>query len=830
MPLQPGARLGPYEILDAIGAGGMGEVYRARDARIGRHVAIKVLHTALGRFEQEVRAAGALNHPNILAIYDVGEHEGHPYLVSELLEGETLRARLRKGPLKVFAAIEYAQGIALGLAAAHAQSIIHRDLKPENIFLTRQGRPKILDFGLAKQIMPVAPGATVTIGAAPGTLPGAVMGTVGYMSPEQARGGEAGTRSDIFSFGAALYEMLAGRRAFERDAAVETLHAILKEDPPELPDKLAPALRRIVARCLEKDPERRFQSAADLAFALESMAGGAEPRATEQSRPPSRRVVLAAAASLPIAAGAFYLGTRFSRPPQSSFRRLTFRRGFVGAGRFAPDGQVIVYDAEWEGKPSQLFTTRIGAVESRPLEIPPAHLMSISRAGELAVILEKSSTLARVPLAGGAVREVMRNVETADWSPDGSAFMIVRQMGSRRRIEYPIGKTIYETANVITNARLSPDGRRVAFFEFPAEADDDVTLSVVDIAGGRRTLATHCNYALGLLWRPDGKEILFSNSPGSQVPYIQAVDLSGRVRPLLRMTLALAVNDMLPGGRVLFTGIAWRAAMPCRLRGEETDRDLAWLDFSIASDIAPDGSAVLFSETHEAAVAANQRAVAYLRKTDGSPAVRLGDARSLGLSPDGQWAAAVVPTSPRALLILPTGAGEHRTLSHEKFRYYDARWFPDGKRLLVWGNEEERLRRHYVQSAEGGPLTAVTAEGAAMEAAISPDGEFVAAHSGPGIFLFPTDGSEPQPARGDTAHVRPLAWTADGRALYIRRGDAVELLDLRSAKSDPWTELTPQDPAGVIKIDRVFLTPDGQTYVYSYERYQSDLYLAEGLA
>ena len=261
----------------------MGEVYRARDTRLGRDVAIKVLPEALAndadrlrRFEQEARTIAALNHPNILGIHDIGAHDGAPFLVSEFLEGQTLREKLVSGPLPVRRAIEYALGIAEGLAAAHEKGIVHRDLKPENVFVTRDGRIKVLDFGLAKLVRPEENHETAVTLTSAATLPGMVMGTVGYMSPEQVRGEPIDPRSDIFSFGAVLYEMLTGKRAFKRETSAETMTAILREEPPALNDTgwQGPLeLQRILARCLEKNVERRFQSASDLAFAIESLSG-----------------------------------------------------------------------------------------------------------------------------------------------------------------------------------------------------------------------------------------------------------------------------------------------------------------------------------------------------------------------------------------------------------------------------------------------------------------------------------------------------------------------------------------------------------------------------
>ncbi len=354
MALRSGMQLGPYEVQAALGAGGMGEVYRARDPRLGREVAIKVLPamfatdvSRLRRFEQEARAAAALNHPNILAVHDIGTYrittidgtaavaaaQECPYIVSELLEGETLREALRDGPLSVRKAVDYAQQMARGLAAAHDKGIVHRDLKPENIFITENGRVKILDFGLAKLTRPEIGEGGQTVTRTVHSEPGTVLGTVGYMSPEQVRGKPADARSDLFSFGAILYEMLSGKRAFKGESAAETMSAIVKEEPPELTESnrtVSPALERIVRHCLEKNPSERFQSAQDLAFALEAMT--ATSRISGEVPIPSarRRAWLLPAGLLVLAlalAAAFMLGTRLAPPSCRNFIRLPSAAG-----------------------------------------------------------------------------------------------------------------------------------------------------------------------------------------------------------------------------------------------------------------------------------------------------------------------------------------------------------------------------------------------------------------------------------------------------------------------------------------------------------------------
>jgi len=437
MPLSASTRLGPYEILAPIGAGGMGEVYRARDTRLGREVALKILPAAFAgdpdrvrRFEQEGRATAALNHPNIVVVYDSGSEGGVFYVATELLEGEMLRDRLTGSALPVRKTIDYAIQVARGLAAAHAKGIIHRDLKPENLFLTKDGVVKILDFGLAKYSVMKSAGTDQLTDFATRpieTEAGKVLGTVGYMSPEQVRGQVADARSDLFSLGVVLHEMVSRKPTFTGESGVEVMHAILKQEPTELDAALPPVLDRMIFRCLEKKPEERFESARDLAFALESISAtssGTQP--IVKPRRTSRMFALAAAICVLVGAAMFLAGRWTARTPSPSFQRVTFRRGVIMNGRFADGGRTIVYSASWDGNPFHIYTTQAENPESRDLGIGNALVFGVSSLGEIALALTPdltffSGTLARTPISGGAPRKVTEDISDADWSSDGAA-------------------------------------------------------------------------------------------------------------------------------------------------------------------------------------------------------------------------------------------------------------------------------------------------------------------------------------------------------------------------------------------------------------------------
>lgn len=848
MTLASGTKLGAYEILSLLGAGGMGEVYRARDLRLGRDVAIKVLpekcfadKERVARFEREAKNLAALSHPGIAVVHSFEESSGRHFLVMELLEGETLRARLLAGPLPPRNAIEIAAQIAKGMASAHERGIVHRDLKPENVFLTKDERVKILDLGLAKLVRSDAgESLTATESVSALTEGGVVLGSVGYMSPEQARGEPLDHRSDIFSFGTILYEMVSGKNPFRRETGAETMAAILKEEPPSLLQ--APSLSLIAARCLEKRKERRFQSTEDLAFALDSLSKGSTgglaqlanmPVVKRQSRP--RWIAVTAAAAL-LLTGAWLLWKRAEAPPQMSFERLTFRRGTVWSARFAPNGHTVVFGAAWEGKPVELFETRIGSTESRALGFEPGNILAVSRAGEMAIAFRPSffrtyshpGTLARASLAGGAARQLLAEVNAADWSPDGKELAVAHSFEGKYRVEFPPGKAIYESEGIVGELRFSPDGRQIAFWEY---LQSGARIVVVSSDGSGSTVLSDGWQlpSVGLAWSPSGREIWFTAIRDRARSAVYAVDLSRRVRVVARMPGSFELFDIARDGRVLMSHSVEGPGVIARAPGASTEHDLSWLGGSFLGDLSQDGRTAVFTDAGEL----------YLRKTDGSaPAVRLGGDFFLGpmaLSPDGAWVAAARPGSHARMALVPTGAGASRELALKGFEAVDAvLWTHDSKTIFFLGRQEGKGERIYRQDlSEENPRTITTDITGADGLVLSPDGRSLALMGDGTVRLFSIEGTALRTVPGDFSGHTLIGWTSDGRALYSYRvtdlPGRIYRLDLATGELKVLREMLPPDPAGIWRIHPVRITADGSSYAYTYTKTLGDLYVFDGL-
>jgi serine/threonine protein kinase/WD40 repeat protein len=846
-----GQLVGHYRVLEKIGAGGMGEVFRARDERLGRDVALKLIRPAssdnpdhLRRFEQEARAAAALSHPNILAIYDVGFEGTTPYIVSELLEGKDLRQRLREGPVPMAEAADYALQIAQGLTAAHDRLIVHRDLKPENLFLTRDGRIKILDFGVAK-LQPPAADDRALESLTTVTKQGAVIGTVAYMSPEQLRGKPVDHRSDIFSYGGILYEMLTGCRAFRGETEVDTMTAVLREEPASVNLETAaiPAgYQDIVKHCLEKEPENRFQSAKDLVFALRTLAGTSAARVLPPNSQTQTRSLLPWALVALLAAVAVLLTVvQFFHAPtvSPSYKRLTFEAGTVYAARFEPDGKSIVYGAAWNDKPVQLFTTVGDSLLTQPLNLSDASLLAVSRGNELAVVLGGTHNgqletidgmLARAPLAGGSPKELQADVRWADWDDHGG-LAVVHSVDGHSRLEYPVGKVLYQSGGWISNIRFSPQGDQIAFMDHPAVWDNKGVVSVVDLSGHVRTLTRSWESEGGVAWRPDGKEIWFTAIEKGTNLNLMAVTLSGKVRTVLDLPMGVTLQDIAPDGRVLVSLNSKRLAMSFSTLGGKGDVELSWHDWNVAKDISPDGQSVLFEDSSEREPG---YAVA-LRKLDGSLPVRLGDGSAGGLSPDGKWAIAFTG-QPTQITLLPTGPGQPRPVESSGLESIQSGWgrfLPDGQRITVNGNEHGHGTRCYVLLLAGGTPKAVTPEGSACGPS-SPDGRFVIGQgANSAVAIYPIEEGAPRPIAGLPAGFIPAQWSSDGSALYgYHAGELpskIYQVKISTGKQTIVQELRPGAPAGVVTVKPVVISRDGRRFAYSYNQNLSVLYLISGL-
>jgi eukaryotic-like serine/threonine-protein kinase len=740
MPLIRGVRLGPYEIEEPIGSGGMGEVYRARDTRLERRVALKVLPPELSedadrlrRFDQEARATGALNHPNILAIHDVGSHQGKPYVVYELLEGVTLADRLASGPIPSTKAVGFAIQIARGLAAAHEQNIVHRDLKPQNIFITNDGFVKILDFGLAK-IVPENESAALASQARTmqgQTDPGIVMGTIGYMSPEQVRGQNVDHRSDIFAFGAILYEMLSGRSAFRRDSPADTMSAILKEEPADFAaDRIrtSPGVEKIVRRCLEKRAAQRFRSASDLSFALETLstlsASGETAVVPAAGLGAGRVWLMALAALMLVAVASFFVGRRFSpsmdvAAGSPSFQPLTFRSGTIRTARFTPDGKSIVYGAAWDGEPLKIFVTRPESPESSRLPLPDGDILSISNTGELLVSIGRrfdnwlaSGNLARAPLVGGGPREILQEVRAAEWAPDGKDFAVIRRVDGHDRLEYPIGKVLGETAGYYSHPRFSPQGDVIALLDHPVYGGNRGSVALFDLTGNKKNITGEWASIEGLAWSPPTGEIWFTAIEGtdagrSQILY--GVTRAGKQRIVLQVPGDLTIYDIAPDGRVLLSRDNHGDILLGRGPTDDREHDLAAFSFSYAADLSSDGRLALITDF---GLGMGIYYSVFVRPTDGSPAVRIGEGRACALSTDAKSALAIVWASPAYFSILPVGAGDTRRVPVDSVEPVSCgAWFPDGKRIAFIGKEAGTANRYYVQNVSDGKASPISAEG-----------------------------------------------------------------------------------------------------------------------
>jgi serine/threonine protein kinase/Tol biopolymer transport system component len=870
MILSPGEAFGDYIIVGPLGRGGMGEVYRARDSRLGRDVALKILpDDAAGdperirRFEQEARAASALNHPNIVVIYETGQAlpagrtEPVRYIAMELLEGEPLNALLAGGGLPLKRTLNYASQIADGLARAHESGIVHRDLKPSNIVVTGDEHLKILDFGLAKLRPLSAQEKTLELTADPTlTSPGTVLGTVGYMSPEQVRGEPATPASDQFAFGCIVFEMLTGQRPFQRSSPAETLSAIMRDEPPDL-EELSPnaplPIRWIVERCLSKSPRERYASTRDLARDLQklresSTEASMRSLSVKLKSPRGRRTLRAAAAAALIAAvaagSAIFLFERLRSAPPPTFQRLTFRHGVVWRALFAPNTSSILFTAAWEGKPTRTYLTLPETAGlDRVLDAEPQIPMAYSPDGsELLVLLGAfrpallvTGTLARMPALGGTPRRILENAGWADWSRDGKRLAVVRNTESERILELRdadggLPKALFRTSGAITWVRFSPDGRQVAFIHHSERWDVGGEVRIVGLDGAAaKALTPRLNSCWGLDWNARTGEIWLSGIQGDR-NMLWSLKTSGRLRVLAVFPEDSVLESVQAAtGRCLLSSNMERGGLVVRQAGGQP-RDLSWLSYSRIADISPDGKSILFFD-----YAKTQRtAGTWIRPVDGGDATRLSEWDAGRFSPDGRWvigSAQAAGSQEAQLALFPVETGQGRLLPTPGVAV-DEPSFAGADTILFVGLKDGKRQVWMIQT-DGRGAKPIGAQDCDLPMSNPSRTAFVCQGSaGHVLFVYPRDGG---PGR------RLLERPTGGRFWYARwndRGDRIfavsqdrEFFTLDASTGQVLSRETLPLPQleGYAELITAAFNADASIQAYSLNLYSSNLYLVSDL-
>jgi eukaryotic-like serine/threonine-protein kinase len=839
IPVLSGRTFGPYQVEELLGSGGMGDVYRARDTILGRDVAIKILPEAfnddperLARFQQEAQFLASLSHPNIAAIYGIHEALGLRGLVLELVDGETLDERLKRGPIPLHDVVRLARQIGDALDAAHQRNIVHRDLKPSNIKVTRDGVTKVLDFGLAT--------------SPPEEPHGLVRGTAAYMSPEQARGDVVDKRTDIWAFGCVLYEMIVGLRAFPGSSAEAA------PDYTRIPSAIPAGVTALLKRCFEDDPKERRRDIGDVIVDLEE-AVSRQPPAPAGPRA-VWPIVLVSVLGLLVALSTFVAGWRIggaqgrSAPPSAFpvWHKLTYERGYIHSARFGPGGETVLYSASWNGSPFQIFTTTTLSPESRALDLPPSGLLAMSPTGKLALALSCTyrarsggcvGTIAGVPVLGGAPRRIAENVEAADWGPGETLAAVVGQ-----RLEYPLGTRLHGATDLV---RISPDGRRLV----SADHQPDGSLAVVVRHGSQQEiLSTGWTAISGLAWAADNNAVFVTGfGPDNYDDAVSRIQLDGTERSVLRAGTRLRVLDAAAPDRLIIdqSSDSRRTWLhdPSVSGGR---RDLAWLGSSVLDALSDDGRLMLITvrvgPTLESGRKVESLYPIYVRPTDGSPATLIGEGYGRALSPDGRWALAATRAGFDAgvgssLVLFPLGPGNARTLDRGavvlRGRAANAS-FAGADRIVFDAEGKDGVMGTYVQSISGGPPTPVEHEPGQVISPVAPDGDRFISRRRDGTLWIAT--LSRRPATTFPLALRPnqiiRQWTNDGREVFVLTPEehrwVLTAVDVKTGRSRPHAEIA-RDPLAERPGPNLRISRDGRTIVGSDTRFQSSLFFIEGV-
>ncbi|MCI0442333.1 WD40 repeat domain-containing serine/threonine protein kinase [bacterium] len=802
----------------------------------------------MSRFEQEARSASSLNHPNIITIHEIGSVDSTTYIAMEWVDGKTLRDALKEGPLPARKVIQIAVQIADGLTKAHEAGIVHRDLKPENIMITKDGFAKILDFGLAKLFMPS--GSEVSaLPTSAGTDVWTILGTVGYMSPEQASGKAVDFRSDQFSLGAILYEMLIGKKAFEEKTTIETLAAIINKDAEPISSATvqAPApLRWIIERCLEKNSEDRYASSRDLAHDLQSIRDHYSEVASStetavpvhlQKRSLKKIWSIANIALLLILGGStlfLLMNPKKVEKSNVNYHRLTYQRGSIHSARFAADGQTIIYSASFAGAQRELYLTRTEGVESRALGIPNADILSISPSGEMLVlILNKKNTLAQVPITGGLPRELDQNISGADWAPDGHSMAIARTTTDiSTNLEYPSGKILYQGIWRIDTVRFSPNGDYIAFIE-GAVAGSNGAVRILNTSG-KQIAAFEGLFPDKLSWSKNGDEVLFSTVSdhigGGYELY--ALSVAGKQHLVSRFPSSFVLDDISKKGQFLAEFADYRGILMAGTSGNE--RELSWLDNSDIADFSSDGKMLLIHERGEGSE--SPLGTMYIRNVDGSAGVRLAAGSPFCFSADNLFILGFSGTT--KVLIVPVGVGKAQSFDYPQFKdLVTAGFLPDGKKFVFLGVDKEGHTETFLQDISGGKPKSLGIKDLYPMGSyelLSPDGRLLFGRDAAGtIKIYGLDGTAPIPISGMEQNEIPVQWNRTSDAIFVFNNQALPAkiyrIGIPEGRRTLFKEIMPPDRAGVRSIRSISISPDEKSYAYTYTRRYATLYLIDGI-